>query len=81
MAATTLDLDPEVLHELERLQAEEHKPLGALVSELVTEALKQRGASQLPSSGFHWNAKPLGIRVDLADKEAVYRLLDETSCP
>ncbi len=81
MATTTLDLDPQVLHELERLQAEENKPLGALVSELVTEALKQRGAGHPTPSGFHWNAKPLGVRVDLTDKDVVYRLLDETARP
>jgi hypothetical protein len=77
MARTTLDLDPEVLRDLEQLQAREDKPLGQLVSDLVRQALGRPGSAYPRVSKFHWNSRDLGARVDLSDKAAVYSKLDE----
>ena len=72
---TTLDIDDPVLKELKRLQAKEGKSLSRLVSNLLARALKENTESTvapLPT----WIAKPMGARVNLSDKEAVYRALE-----
>ena len=72
---TTLDIDAPILRELKRLQAKEGKTLGRLVSELLARALKEdatRAAVPPPS----WTAKPMGARIDLSDRDAVYRALE-----
>jgi len=48
------------------------------VTELLTEALgrrRQRVAADKPR--FSWVSKPMNAKVDLADKEALYSLLDQ----
>jgi predicted AAA+ superfamily ATPase len=67
---TTVDIDISVLHALKRRAREERKPLGALISELVAEALARRGA-EAPSPPFHWHTRRMGTFVDLEDKNAV----------
>ena len=74
---TTLNIDAPVLQELKRLQAEEGKPLGKLVSELLLYALHTRQAqSQKPE--LKWTAKRMRARIDLADRDAVYDAMDES---
>ena len=48
--------------------------MGRLVSDLLAHALKEDGA---PATIAHpeWIAKPMGARVNLSDKESVYRRL------
>lgn len=72
---TTLDIDDPVLRDLKKLQASENKSLGRLVSDLLAPALKEQARSSAvrPAS---WIAKPMGARVNLADKEAVYHALE-----
>ena len=72
---TTLDIDDPVLRELKRLQAKEGKSLGRLVSDLLARALKEDAAPPVTPPPT-WIAKPMGARVNLSDKEAVYRALD-----
>ena len=72
---TTLDIDDPVLRELKRLQAKEKKSLGRLVSDLLARALKE-GATPTVAPPPAWIAKPMGARVNLSDKEAVYRALE-----
>ena len=72
---TTLDIDNPVLRELKQLQVKEGKSLGRLVSDLLAQALKT-DATPAATSPPVWIAKPMGARVNLADKEAVYRALD-----
>jgi hypothetical protein len=71
---TTIDIDAAVLRELERRKRRDGKPLGRLVSELLATALRMEGEN--PPT-FSWTAKRMGARVDLEDKEAVRRALDE----
>ena len=73
---TTIDIDTPVLKELKRLQKAEGKSLGKLASELLARALAERHRPKVPTE-FRWIARPMGARVDLADKEALYRALDE----
>jgi hypothetical protein len=76
MARTTLDIDTPILKELKNLQKQDHRSLGKLVSQLLAEALVQRKHLK-PRSRFAWVSRPMGARVDLTDKEAVYAVLDE----
>lgn len=79
MTRTTLDLDPSVLRELRRRGAREHKSMGALASELLAGALAETGRRSA-STPLHWTSRDLGSpRVDLEDKEALRRLLDQAS--
>lgn len=75
---TTIDIDDPVLRALRKLQKRSGKSLGGLVSDLLAQAI---GGQPPPSAGppFHWVSQPLATLVDLADKEALYRALDEGS--
>lgn len=76
MARTTIDIDAAVLRELKKRQKREGKTLGRLVSELLAGAL---GQSQEPAPlPFAWTSKSMKARVDLEDKEAVRRALEES---
>lgn len=75
MARTTIDIDAAVLRELKRRQKREGKTLGQLVSELLAGAL-DRGSEPAPVP-FAWTTQDMKARVDLEDKEAVRRALQE----
>ncbi len=75
MARTTIDIDSVVLRKLKERKRREGKTLGRLVSELLASALRDsdsRGQRELD-----WSSQPMGARVDLEDKEAVRRALEE----
>lgn len=77
MARTTLDLDPAVLRELRRRGAREGKSMGQVASELLARAVSGDGDAPIPP--FTWIVADLGRPlVDLEDKEAVWRILDES---
>lgn len=75
MMRTTLNIDTPLLRELKRRQAVEGKSLGRLVSDLLARALKEDAERTAPDPSS-WIAKPMVARVNLADKEEVYRVLD-----
>jgi hypothetical protein len=73
---TTIDIDDPILRDLKALQAREGKSLGRLVSDLLAKALAEssRGA---PAREFQWLSRPMGARVDLADRDALLDAMDE----
>lgn len=73
---TTLNIDGPLLKELKQLQAKEGKSLGRLVSDLLARALKSK-AAQTSNPSADWIAKPMSARIDLTDKEAVRRAMDQ----
>jgi plasmid stability protein len=75
MPRTTLNLDASVLRALKRRAAEEGKPLGAVISEIVAPALTgDRGTAKPPR--FRWHTARMGPpKIDLEDKEAVRKAL------
>ena len=75
MARTTLDIDAPLLRELKELQKKEGRSLGRIVSQLLAEALAIRRAPK-KATPFGWTARAMRARVDLSDKDAVYRILD-----
>jgi hypothetical protein len=76
MARTTLDLDPAILRELRRRGQREGKSMGQVASELLAAAVSTKADAPVPE--FVWASASLGpALVDLEDKEAVRRILDE----
>lgn len=75
MMRTTLDIEAPVLRQVKELQRREGGTLGALVSRLLAEALATRPRRPV-SPAFVWHARPMGALVDLADKDALYLILD-----
>ena len=49
--------------------------MGAVVSELLAEALARRRSRRAPPA-FRWTTRDMKSLVDLSDKEAVYAELD-----
>lgn len=73
MTRTTLDLDDGVLRELKARRARENKPLGVIASELLARALDQEPA---PVDELIWVSQPMGAKVDLEDRDALWAALD-----
>ncbi len=74
---TTLDLEKPVLDGLRLLQKQEKLPLGKIASRLLAEALATRKSSSPAEPVFEWVSSPMHAKVDLSDKEALYRELDK----
>jgi hypothetical protein len=49
--------------------------MGAVVSELLADALARRRTPRARPA-FRWVSRPMNALVDLADKDAVYAVLD-----
>jgi hypothetical protein len=72
---TTLDIDDPILREIKTIHEREGRSMGAIVSELLAEALAGRRPSR-PRISFRWTSRPMKSRVELSDKETVYAMLD-----
>jgi hypothetical protein len=74
---TTLNIDEPVLADLRRIQREEKKSLGEIVSDLLSEAISRRRAAPARAPiALAWSSQSMGARVDLGDKDAVYQALE-----
>ena len=72
---TTVDIDDPILREVKAIHEKEGRSMGAVVSELLADALTRRRAPRLRPA-FRWTSRPMKALVDLADKDAVYAALD-----
>ena len=72
---TTIDIDDPILRQVKVIHEKEGRSMGAIVSELLADALARRRATRSHST-FRWTTRPMQARVDLADKDALYALLD-----
>ncbi len=72
---TTLDIDDPILREVKAIHEREGRSIGAVVSELLAEALARRRPSRTRPP-FRWTSRPMKSLVDLTDKEAVHASLD-----
>lgn len=75
MPRTTIDIDATVLRRLKERKQREGKTLGQLVSELLAIAL--RGEAGPAERALQWRTRPMSARVDLDDKEALRRALED----
>jgi hypothetical protein len=74
---TTIDIDDPILKQLKAIQGRDGRSLGRLVSDLLAQALAS-GVKEVAPQYFVWTASAGSLRVDLADKDALYEILDET---
>lgn len=77
MPRTTVDIDGPILSDIKKLQRREGKALGRIVSDLLAEALGHRRKARPDPAPFRWVSQPLGLKVDLRDKDAVWQALDQ----
>jgi hypothetical protein len=75
---TTLDIDGPILREVRALHEREGRSIGAVVSELLAEALARRRSTRARPS-FRWSSRDMTSLIDLSDKEAIYAALDPGS--
>ncbi len=73
---TTINIAGPVLEELKLIQKRDGGTLGELVSGLLAEGLSMRRAAPVEHE-LDWTSQPMGARVDLADKAAVFAILDD----
>ncbi|MGH8573301.1 MAG: antitoxin [Gammaproteobacteria bacterium] len=73
---TTIDIDTPILKEVKALQKKEGHSLGRLISDLLAQALRARKTGVGKSATPAWVSQPMGARVDLGDKEAVYAAME-----
>ncbi len=79
---TTIDIDDPILKDLKRLQRREGKSLGRLVSDLLARSLADARASSPPDApSLRWISRSMRARVDLADRDAVWRAMDDAAAP
>lgn len=75
MPRTTLDLDASILEQLRDRAADEHKSMGQVASERLAVGLADDGAPGV--TPLRWPRRHMGQpRVDLQDKDAVWKALD-----
>jgi hypothetical protein len=75
---TTLDIDGPILREIRALHEREGRSMGAVVSELLAEALARRRSTRARPS-FRWSSRDMTSLIDLSDKEAIYAALEAGS--
>jgi hypothetical protein len=75
---TTLDIDGPILREVRALHEREGRSMGAVVSELLAEALARRRSTRARPS-FRWSSRDMTSLIDLSDKEAIYAALEAGS--
>lgn len=74
---TTLDLEKPVLDGLRKLQKKEKVSLGKIASRLLAEVLADKKSISPPEPAFEWVANPMHAKVNLSDKDALFRELDK----
>jgi len=75
MARTTLDLDPNVTEALRDRAKRERKSMGQVASEVLAAVFAAEPVAPPP---FEWKTYDMGLPlIDLEDKDALYRILDE----
>lgn len=74
---TTIDLADPVLRDLKALRRKEGGSLGSLASRLLADALAARRRTPPRPFKLQWSARAMRAKVDLADKEAVYRAMED----
>jgi hypothetical protein len=76
MSRTTVDIDEPILREVKALRDRQGTSLGRVISDLLAQALRDREKNS-EKEAFSWISRSMGARVEVADKEALYRLLDQ----
>jgi hypothetical protein len=72
---TTINIDDAILRDIKVIQKRERRPMGAVISGLLADALARRRPSR-SRPPFCWTSRPMKSLVDLTNKEAVDAAMD-----
>ena len=72
---TTINIDDAILRDIKVIRKRERRSMGAVISELLADALARRRRSQ-SRPPFRWRSRPMKSLVDLTNKEAVDAAMD-----
>ena len=78
---TTFDIDAPVMKDLKKIRQKEGKSLGRIISDLLAQALAERKSTKAPAKPPKWISKRMAARVDLADREALYSVMESEPPP
>ena len=73
---TTVDIDDVILKEIKALRKKQGKSLSRLISDLLAQSLRLKKSQPDKPAIPDWIARPMGARVNLADREAVYGVME-----
>jgi hypothetical protein len=76
---TTVDIETSVMKDLKKIRQQEGRSLGRIISDLLAQALADRKSTKAPAKPPRWISKRMGARVDLADHEALYAVMESES--
>ena len=75
---TTIRIDFPLLAKIREIGHHEHKTLTRVVQELLALGVSSRAKRTAAPSPFrHWHTRRMGALIDYADKEALYKILDQ----
>jgi hypothetical protein len=69
-------IDDPIMRDLRHLQRQQGKSLGRLVSDLLAQARQAHRVADSNEPAFRWISRPMGTRVDLADKHTLLDAMD-----
>lgn len=77
---TTLDIETPILEQLKKLQRSEKRSLSQIASALLAESLasRRRDGDRVVRPAFDWGISDMDSKVDLSDKDALYRAMEES---
>ncbi|MGD2124939.1 MAG: hypothetical protein PVG99_02595 [Desulfobacteraceae bacterium] len=78
---TTVDIDDPILKDLKKIQQKEGKSLGRVISDLLAQAIGEGKSAKRSAKPVRWISKPMGARMDLADREALYAAMEQPKKP
>jgi len=67
------------MKDLKKIRQQEGRSLGRIISDLLAGALADRKSTEAPAKPPRWISKKMGARVDLADHEALYAVMESES--
>ena len=74
---TTVNIDDPILKDLKRIQQNEGKSLGRVMSDLLAQAIGARKTAKANIKHPRWISKPMNARIDLADREALFAAMEK----
>lgn len=74
---TTIDIDDPIMRDLKRLQRQQGKSLGKLVSDLLAVAMADTRGKVSERVDFAWETQGMGSRIQLDDLDQVLDALDD----
>ena len=75
---TTISIEPPLFRRIRQISAREHRPITRVIGDLLTVALRVQEEKK-PAPSIKWHTQRMAPKIDYADKEDLYRILDRKS--